>query len=261
MIPVAANPYPIVMAHRGGSDEAAENSVEAISRLVDIGIRYLETDVQLTADGQVVICHDETLDRTYGVPGKVADFTYDELLKYRNAAGEQMPRLADVLERFPTLYFNIDAKTNEVAEPLVQVLLESEAMGRSLIASFSEKRLEKVREIGGPEVTTSLGVKAIVNLMLASETVSNAETWHVPGPRHHVRAAQVPERSRGIRVVSRRFVATAHTSGLAVHVWTVNDPDKMVKLLDMGVDGLITDRPAMAKELLEERGLWDPELG
>lgn len=261
MIPVAASPYPIIFAHRGGGFEAPENSMAAFRRLSEIGIRYLETDVQLTADGQVVVCHDETLDRSYGGEGKIFDHTYEEISQLRNEAGEKMPLLSEVLTEFPDLYLNIDAKTNEVAEPLVDLLKEHDAIGRTMIASFSERRLEHIRLIGGPEVSTSLGVKAIVNLLLASETVSNAETWRVPGPRHHARAAQVPEKTRGIRVVSPRFVATAHTAGLAVHVWTINDPEQMVKLVNMGVDGIVTDVPELAKQVFQEEGLWDPEMG
>lgn len=261
MIPVAANPYPIVFAHRGGGDEAPENTMTAFRRLADIGINYLETDVQLTADGQVVICHDDTLDRSYGTEGKVSDYTYEQIQTFRNSAGETMPLLSQVLTELPDLYINVDAKTNEVAEPLVDVLMEHDALGRTMIASFSERRLERIRAVGSPELSTSLGVKAIVNLMMAAETVSNAESWHVPGPRHHARAAQVPEKTRGIRVVSPRFIATAHTAGLAVHVWTVNDPEQMVRLINMGVDGIVTDVPSVAKHVLQQEGLWDPQVG
>ena len=98
----------------------------------------------------------------------------------------------------------------------------------------------------------------IVRLLLASETVSNAESWHVPGPRHGVRAAQVPEKNKGVRVVSPRFIATAHTAGLAVHVWTVNDRAQMERLIDWGVDGVVTDNPSLLKEVLIERGQWPP---
>ncbi len=260
MIPVAANPYPIVMAHRGGAEEAVENSMAAFRRLREIGIGYLETDVHLSADGVVVVCHDPMLDRNYDGTGLVSGYTYEELLQFKNEAGEQMPRLADVLEEFPDLRLNIDAKNNEVVDPLLDVLRDHDAIGRCLIASFSEKRLERVREIGGPEVTTSLGTNAIVRLMLAAETVSNADSWHVPGPRHHARAAQVPSKSRGIRVVTPRFIATAHMAGLAVHVWTVNEREQMFELVNMGVDGLITDKPSLAIDVLKDMNLWSPEV-
>ncbi len=259
MIPVAAS-RPIVLAHRGGDEVAPENTMSAFRSLKGMGIRYLETDVHLTADGQVVVCHDDTLERTYGGAGSILDHTYQEILELRNSAGEAMPLLSEVLETFPDLYLNIDAKTDAVADPLVDLLLDHQAMGRTLIASFSERRLERIRRMGGPEVTTSLGVRGVVNLMLAAETASSAETWGVPGPAQHVRAVQVPVKTKGIRVVSPRFIATAHTAGLAVHVWTVNDPDTMVKLVEMGVDGLITDVPMVARDVLIDMDLWGRPL-
>lgn len=257
MIPVAAAPYPIILAHRGGSDEAVENSFAAFRRLRDLGFRYIETDVQVTSDGEVVVIHDDTLDRCYGQPGKVSDYTWEEIQEFRNEADEVMPRLVDVLTEMPDMYFNIDAKSEEVVGPLLDALEETGASERVMVASFSEKRLEKVRAQADPSLSTSLGVSAIVRLLLASETVSNAESWHVPGPRHGVRAAQVPEKNKGVRVVSPRFVATAHTAGLAVHVWTVNDREQMERLLDWGVDGIVTDKPSLLKEILVERGLWE----
>ncbi len=256
MIPVAANPYPHIFAHRGGADEAPENTLSAFRQAQSLGVRYLETDAQLTADGVVVLSHDEVVDRCYDGTGPISSFTWDELSKLRNSAGEAMPRLDEALAEFPDLYFNIDAKTDEVAEPLLETLTEAGALGRSLIASFSEKRLNRIRELGGEELSTSLGVAAVVRLMLAAETVSAAETWRVDGPGRSVRAVQVPEKTRGIRVVNPRFIATAHTAGLAVHVWTVNEPAAMVRLLDWGVDGIVTDRPTMLREILRVRGQW-----
>lgn len=257
MIPVAANPYPILITHRGGGDEAPENSFAAFRRMGELGITHIETDAHLTADGVVVINHDETVDRTYDGVGAIEDLTYAEISEMRNSAGEQMPRLVDVLNEFPDLYFNIDAKSDAVVDPLVDVLTDADAFGRVLIASFSEKRLEKIRDLDIPELSTSLGVAAVVRLMLASETVSSAETWRVSGPKAQVRAVQVPEKMRGIRVVNPRMIATAHTAGLAVHVWTVNEPAAMVRLLDWGVDGIVTDRPTMLREILRARGQWD----
>ncbi len=259
MIPVAAAPYPIILAHRGGAEEGVENSLEAFRRVQQLGTRYIETDVQLTADGEVVISHDESPLRCFGKEGRFSDYTYAELSDLRNEAGEPPARLADVLNEFPDLYFNIDAKTDEVAEPLLHVLADTGASNRVMVASFSERRLERIREQGSPELSTSLGVSAVVRLLLASETVSSAESWHVPGPRQQVTAAQVPEKNKGVRVVSPRFIATAHTAGLAVHVWTVNDRKAMERLLDWGVDGIVTDYPEMLKELLIERGQWPAE--
>ncbi len=256
MIPVAADPFPHLIAHRGGADEAPENTFLAFQQAYDLGVRYLETDAQVTSDGIIVLSHDETVDRCYDGTGQISAMTWDEISALRNEAGERMPRLDEVLERFPDYQINIDAKTEETVEPLVATLADAGAFGRSLVASFSEKRLNRVRELAGEELTTSLGVAAVVRLMFASETVSSAETWRVGGPDRSVRAVQVPEKSRGIRVVNPRFIATAHTAGLAVHVWTVNEAAAMVRLLDWGVDGLVTDRPTMLREILRVRGQW-----
>ena len=114
MIPVVAAPYPLIFAHRGGGEEAVENSVAAFEHAREIGVKHIETDVQCTADGVVIISHDESLDRCYGESGKFSDYTFEELQEFRNEAGEPPHRLLDVLEMFPELYFNIDAKTDEV---------------------------------------------------------------------------------------------------------------------------------------------------
>ncbi len=254
MIPVAALPDPIIFAHRGGTEFGPENSWLSLQSLEDLGVTHLETDVQLTADGQVVLCHDDTLERMFGTEGKVSDYTYEELREFQNEAGEAPALLSDVLVAFPDLYLNIDAKTNEVAQPLVKVLIEHGALDRVLVASFSERRLEKLRQEYGPELSTSLGVKAVVNLLMAAETVSSAKTWRVPGPSQGARAVQVPVKTKGIRVITPRFVATAHAAGLAVHAWTVNDPEEMRNLVEMGVDGIVTDVPSVAVEVFKEMG-------
>ena len=256
MIPVATPPFPLIFAHRGGGAEAVENSLAAFEQLREAGIDHIETDVHLTRDGEVVISHDATIDRCFDGTGKISDYTLEELQGFRNAAGEPPQRLADVLEAFPDLYFNIDAKSDEVAEPLLQVIADAGAADRVMVASFSEKRLRRIRERGSAALSTSLGVGGIARLLFAAQTAFPAAAWGVPGPNEQVRAAQVPETTRGIRVVSPRFIAAAHNAGLAVHVWTVNEREQMERLLDWGVDGIVTDHPLMLKELLIERGQW-----
>ncbi len=262
MIPVAAvGGHPLVFAHRGGGAEAPENSLAAFAHMRSLGVRHLETDAHATADGVVVLHHDDTVDRTYDGTGAISDLTWEQISHLRNAAGERMPLLAEVLDAGSDMYLNIDAKADDVVDPLLDVLAAHDAFGRVLLASFSEARLARIRAaVPADQVTTSLGVPAVARLVGAAQTAMDAEDWHVPGPRHGVRAVQVPERYGPLRVVTRRFVATAHAAGLAVHVWTVNDPAAMVRLLDLGVDGLITDRPTLARELLQARGQWqEPE--
>ena len=144
--------------------------------------------------------------------------------------------------------------------PLLDVIAEHGAADRVLVASFSEPRLRAVRDIAASDpsraVATSLGTEAVVRLVGAAKTATNPGCWHVPGPRQGAIAAQVPMQQGPIRVVDERFVATAHTLGLAVHVWTINTVADILRLLEVGVDGIITDRPAFVRDFLDTRGLW-----
>ena len=261
MMPVTTRQGPIVFAHRGGGEEAPENTMTAFTRARDCGVRHIETDAHVTADGTVVICHDETVDRCYDGSGTISDMTWRELsvLRHRDS-GEPMPLLAQVLETFPDMYFNIDVKEPGVEGPLLDVIAEHGAADRVLVASFSEPRLRAVRDIAASDpsraVATSLGTEAVVRLVGAAKTATNPGCWHVPGPRQGAIAAQVPMQQGPIRVVDERFVATAHTLGLAVHVWTINTVADILRLLEVGVDGIITDRPAFVRDFLDARGLW-----
>lgn len=255
MIPVAADPYPIVFAHRGGAEEAPGNSIAAIRHMRSLGVRHLETDAHVTKDGRVVLHHDDEIAAADG-KARIGDLDWEQLRGMRTAEGEAVALLDDVLDRFPDIYLNIDAKVDAVVDPLVDVVERHHAFERVLFASFSESRLERIRGLGRRDVTTSLGSSAIVRLLAASETVSNPETWRVPGPRQGARAAQVPAVFHGLPIVTRRFVATAHAAGLAVHVWTINDAEQMTRLFDLHVDGIVTDRPTLAREILKARGQW-----
>lgn len=257
MIPVAGR-TPLVIAHRGGAKEAVENSWESLEHTWDLGVRHYETDVQLSADGEVMLMHDDDLQRCYGQPGDVSDYSFEELTNFPNASGQPMPRLRDVLAEYPDMYFNIDAKTDAVTQPLLSVLEEEGALDRTLVSSFSEKRLREVRQSDLPGLSTSLGVGGVAKLVGASASGGSAQGWGVPGIDKGVRAAQVPTERSGIPIVTKRFIATAHRAGLAVHVWTIDDVDEMNRLFDWGVDGIVTDVPSVAKQILIERGQWAP---
>lgn len=256
MIPVVADGFPLVYAHRGGGEEATENTRNAFQRMSELGIRHIETDVQLTQDGYVVIHHDDTVDRNYDGTGRVRDLYWDELRHMTTSDGQHMMLLSEALQEFPDLWLNIDAKTDEVVEPLLEILHDHNAYHRVMLASFSERRLKKIRRLARGRVSTSLGVSAAMRLLAAAQTATSPGIWHIPGPHLGVRAVQVPHYHGPVPVVTPRFVAAAHTLGLAVHVWTVNEPAQMSELLDMRVDGLITDRPTVAKDILMRRGIW-----
>ncbi|QWW20329.1 glycerophosphodiester phosphodiesterase [Schaalia sp. 19OD2882] len=256
MYPVTGVRGPLVLAHRGGGDEHPENSPAAFAAMRGLGVRHIETDAHLSKDGVVVVNHDATVERTYDGKGAIGDLMWSELRDLVGTDGERMMTLSEALLTHPDMYFNIDAKSDAVAEPLLRVIEDHDAFDRVLVASFSERRLARLRALAGPMLTTSIGTTAVALLVGAAQTVSDATAWGVPGPKQGVRAVQVPVRQGFLRIVDRRFVATAHRAGLAVHVWTVNDEATMRELVGLGVDGIVTDRPSLAKDVLVDMGLW-----
>lgn len=243
-------PTPIAFAHRGGAAEGDENTAEAFARAVALGYRYVETDVHATADGVAVVFHDPDLLRVTGTAGTIAGLRWADLATVRVGGAAAVPRLDDVLAAWPDVRFNIDVKADGVVGPAVAAVRSGGAGERVLLASFSDRRLAAVRELAGPSVATSLGQRGVARLRLAS----------LPGLRlrlpSSVVAAQVPVRSGPVPVVDRRFVAYAHRLGLQVHVWTIDDPAEMDRLLDLGVDGIMTDRPEVLRDVFVRRGLW-----
>ena len=241
-------PGPIAFAHRGGAHEVAENSRAAVEHTLALGLGYLETDVRASADGVAVLSHDPTVDRTTDGTGRVDELTWAQLAELRDASGERPLRLDELLGDYPTLRVNIDAKDDRAVDPLVAAIERAGAHDRVGLASFSDARLAR---LGArlPGVATSLGRRGVARLLAAARVGRLA-------PVPAAACVQVPPSYRGVPVVTPRFVQAAHRRGLAVHVWTVNEPAEMVRLLDLGVDGLITDRPRVLRDVLEGRGPW-----
>ena len=242
------HPAPIAFAHRGGALDAPENSMEAFDAAVRLGYRYLETDVHLTADGVVVALHDASLDRVADRSGAVADLTWAEVSGARIDGVGTIPRLDDLLTSFPRARFNIDPKSDAVLEPLLERLQASHALERVCIGSFSDRRVARAAERLGPSLCTSPGPRGIARLRAASV---GAPVGAVTGG-----CVQVPTRARGVTIVTERFIREVHRRKMAVHVWTIDDPDEMHRLLDLGVDGIMTDKPRVLREVLEARGAW-----
>ena len=246
---------PIVVAHRGGAGECPENTAEAFLTMVERGFRYLETDARATLDGVAVLSHDATLDRTAGVGGKVRGYTWRELARVRGREGRPAAmRVDEAFEKYPDAVFNIDAKSDDVAAPLARAIREAGAQSRVCVASFSERRLRRLRgEL--PGAASSLGIGAIARIVAASRTRKGAARRRLLKGLPEAQVAQVPLSFRGVPVLTKRFVASAHEAGIAVHAWTIDDVDVAARLLDMGVDGIITDVPTAMYEGLRERGL------
>ncbi|GLH99156.1 glycerophosphodiester phosphodiesterase [Phytohabitans aurantiacus] len=240
---------PLAFAHRGGAAEGDENTAEAFARAVALGYRYVETDVHATSDGVPVVFHDTTLARVAGRPERIEDLSWAELTTVWPA----VPRLDDVLAGWPEIRFNIDVKAASAIEPTVEAVTRVSAGDRVLLASFSDARLARLRLLAGPKVATSLGMRSVARLKAAS-----VGGWRITMPPSAV-AAQVPVRYGRVRLVDRRFIGYAHRLGLQVHVWTIDDPAEMHYLLDLGVDGIMTDRVDVLRDVYMSRGVWPTE--
>ena len=217
----------------------------AFESAVRAGYRYIETDVQATRDGVAVTFHD---DRLGGRRDRVAEISWSEARLVKIDGREPMARLDELLGTWPKIRVNIDPKTDAAVAPLVEVLRRAEAVERVCIASFSDRRLERVRNLLGTGLCSSLGAYAITRLRIAS--------LGLPCRAPRAPCVQVPLRYRGLPIVDRAFVDAAHERGAAVHVWTVNEAPVMNRLLDLGVDGIMSDRIEVLKSVLEGRGAW-----
>lgn len=225
----------------------------AFAHAVGLGYRYLETDVHVTADGVLVAFHDETLDRVTDRAGAVSDLPWSEVRRARIGGREPIPRLEEVLRTWPEVRVNIDPKSDAAVAPLLEVLQTCDAVHRVCVGSFSDERLRRARAALGPALCTSAGPSEVRALRLRS--------WRLPCPAPRrppegPHCVQVPQRYGLVPLVDRRFVRRAHACGLPVHVWTVNDAATMRRLLDLGVDGIVTDEVATLRDVLTGRGRW-----
>jgi glycerophosphoryl diester phosphodiesterase len=248
-MPTPSHPFldwdgPIPFAHRGGASDAPENTMRAFEYAVGLGYRYVETDVQVTADGVLVAFHDDDLERTCGRPGRISRMTWEQVSDMRVGGEAPVPLLEELLGAWPDLRVNIDCKSDAAVPALVASLRRTRSLPRVLIGSFSDRRLRALRGLLGDELCTSMGPAAVASLKYGPSRSSRAH------------AAQVPVSQGRLTVTDRRFIDRAHERGAQVHVWTIDEPAEIERLLDLGVDGIMTDRPAVLREVLERRGQW-----
>jgi glycerophosphoryl diester phosphodiesterase len=252
----------LAFAHRGGGGDAPENTLPAFEAAVALGYRYLETDVHLTRDGVLLAFHDSSLDRLTDHSGAIVDLSLDEVREADagywftpdagttypfRGRGVVVPTLEELLTRWEHVFLNIDAKSDETVGPLVDLIRRLDAFGRVCIGSFSDRRVARIRALACGRICSSMGQVATGTAFLASRSGRM--------PSFHADCLQVPRRW-GILRIDRRFVRAAHHAGLPVHVWTIDDQAEMEWLLDLGVDGIMTDRPKVLKEVFQARGLW-----
>jgi glycerophosphoryl diester phosphodiesterase len=286
------HPRPVAFAHRGGAAHAPENSWRAFEHAVGLGYSYLETDVQATLDGVLIAFHDRTLARVTGRPGRIARMNHREVATALIDGTEPIPLLEDLLGAWPDLRFNIDLKDAPVVEPLAAVLRRTRAWDRVCVTSFSASRLRAARRVldrqvcmaaspignalvrfggprgprdhtrpgragagrgsqSGPGQRRRSGEAAWGGSLAAGRGAHLAERLARTG----VRCAQVPA-----QVTTPAFVARAHALGLHVHAWTINSPQVMRNLLDIGVDGIMTDQTEALRNVLISRGEWHPRV-
>ncbi len=242
------HPGPIAFAHRGGAADGVENALSAFSAVRDLGYRYVETDVRTTLDGVPVVFHDADTARVTGTSGRLDQLTLAGVRGLALSGGEAVATLEETLDAFPDLRFNIDVKDAGSARAVPAVLRRTGALDRVCLTSFAQRRVLAVQRALGPSLCAGLGVGGCA-LVLACGAA------HLPLPVS-ADVLQVPWSLPRGRTLPHRVVSWGHRLGLAVHVWTVDEPADMHAALDLGVDGIMTDRPGVLRDVLVARGAW-----
>ena len=257
-VPYLELEHPIRFAHRGSRVLWPENTITAFQGAVDLGYRYIETDVRITRDRVVVVFHDATLERTTNGVGRVADWLWEDLqhldagwmhgaddgFPFRGT-GVRISRLEDVLSAFPDVRFNIDLKGRHLEWPVYEVIKSAGREDTTLIGSFIDHRAARFRRISLGRVATAAGPSAVLAMWAASRRGRSI--------RHPAAAYQVPFDNPWLRI-DAAYVDAIHRAGAHIHCWTVNEAADMRRLLEVGVDGIVTDRPDVLNEVLASRG-------
>jgi len=233
----------VPFAHRGGFKDLPENSLAAFNAAASVGFRYLETDVQVTNDGHLVAFHDPNLLRTCGIDRDISDMSREEVSRALIDDREPVPLLADLFEALPEAMFNIDAKSDSSVDVLIDFLDRTRSLDRVCVGSFSHRRLERIRKAFGPKVCTSASPREVVRWSLGAT---------VPGPS----CVQIPPRQSIIELATANRVARSKARGLPVHVWTIDDEETMQNLIDIGVDGIMTDDAHTLRTVAQRNQLW-----
>ena len=248
---------PVALAHRGGSLYAPnlglENTMTAFGNAVGLGYTHLETDVHVTRDGKLVAFHDTDLDRVSNAHGRIRDLPWSEVSHAEVGDGGHVPLLTDVLDAWPDVNLNIDLKAPGTADPLWRLIEERGLHDQVCVGSFSQRNISHFRRLSHGTVATAASQVGTALARFGPQVLTAvfrtpADVFQVP--------PVIPLRGRPVRIVTAQLVETAHRYGKQVHVWTIDDADEMRRLLDLGVDGLVSDRIDVLKDVLVERGVW-----
>ena len=238
----------VCFAHRGGALENAENTKRAFSAATALGYRFIETDVQATADGVVLLFHDDTLERMTDGVGNISSMPHSEVSQALIGSTEPIMTLEEALEEFPDTHFNIDIKTDHALEPTLALVEKMQCLDRVCLASFSDVRLRVLRERFGPRVCSGASPRDVSALKFGS--------WGVPTWSVSAKCAQVPVKEFGVTIVAPRFITYCNARDIAVHVWTIDEEAEMRRLIRLGVNGIMSDRPTLLKQVAQDEGVW-----
>jgi len=245
----------LAFAHRGGAFhpeiEGLENTLAAFQHAFDLGYRYLETDVHVTRDGTLLAFHDAVLDRVTQARGSIAALDRSQVAEALIGGREQIPTMSSLFEQFPGARFNIDIKSEAAVPALADLVASTNAYDRVCVGSFSERRMRTFRSAVGRRVATAASPRdvGLFRFLPGNRSVDVLT-------RDRAAALQIPHRRGRLRIVTPGLVARAHAHGMHVHVWTIDAPAEMHELLDLGVDGMMTDRTDLLRDVLIERGQW-----
>ena len=233
-------------AHRGGAYDYVENTLEAFEQSINLGFKYIEIDVQATKDNKLVIFHDPDLKRMLNMEIDISSINYDELSNYKINEVHKIPTFLETVSSWPNINFNIDPKSNKAAELLIDELETLDRLDRFCIGSFDTKRLNKIRSAFNNKLCTSMSTNEVINFYLLRFIGINS--IKIP-------CLQLPYYKSGFKVITAKLINDAHKFNKKVHAWTIDDPKQINELLDMGIDGIMTDRPNLLKLELAKRGI------
>jgi len=232
----------VALSHRGNSNKHVENSFEAFKSVVDMGFEYIETDLRKTLDNEIVTFHDRDLKRLFNINLKVENLTFAEIDKFFSEKNCKLLTLKEALLNFPETKFNIDLKSKDVIRESINVVKELEAFERVCFASFNSSHTDEVLT-DSPSAVVSMGMKDVAYFKFFNYL------------RKDSKILQVPLNWKGLNILNRKLIKKAKDKDLFVHVWTINDRESIIKLIDMGVHGIVTDKPELIMEIMKEKNL------
>jgi len=232
----------IGLSHRGNSKKFIENSFEAFNSVIQMGYKYIETDLRMTKDNEVIAFHDPDLKRLFNLDAQVKDLTFNEIAILFREKNCSLLTLEDALKKFPKIHFNVDLKVKEVIQDSIKVVENLNAFNRVCFASFHSSHTKKILQ-HNQNAIVSMGLKDVA--LFKFFKFKNEK----------IKIIQIPLKWKGIKVLTRNLIQKVDKSNLLVHVWTVNDRKTINYLIDLGVNGIVTDEPELLMKIMKQRDL------